>query len=202
MTRNGKLLDGLRSELTPIENHLIDGFLDGRVSRRELLRHGSLLGLSLPFLGRVALAAGFGAAPTVARAIPQPGATIRIASPTPPGAVDPVLGSYPVPRPRRCGARAPAGRHRSSSSTRSSGRAGCPRTARTCRRSSRSRPPPRRIASDVRMVAAVAAMDARPKATESPFWPAVRLRRWKALNLGRAEAGILPDRPGLVDILG
>ncbi|WP_027056446.1 ABC transporter substrate-binding protein [Mesorhizobium erdmanii] len=92
MTRNFSSLDGLRSGLTPVEHHLIDGYVDGRLSRREFLRHGSLLGLSLPFLGQVTLAAGFGAAPSVARANPQPGATIRIASPTPSGQV---LVSYP-----------------------------------------------------------------------------------------------------------
>ncbi|RWJ02278.1 MAG: ABC transporter substrate-binding protein [Mesorhizobium sp.] len=87
---NAKSLDGLRSGLTPIENHLIDSCVDGRVSRRELLRHGSLLGLSLPFLGRVALSAGFGAAPSIARATVQPGATIRVACDTPGSAIDPV----------------------------------------------------------------------------------------------------------------
>ncbi|EHR01022.1 ABC transporter substrate-binding protein [Bradyrhizobium sp. WSM471] len=93
MTRAITTLDDLRSGLTPLENHLIDGFVDGRVSRRELLRHGSLLGLSLPFLGRVALAAGFGVAPTAAGALPQPGATIRVACYPPSTAVDPVKAS-------------------------------------------------------------------------------------------------------------
>lgn len=95
MTRNVNLLDKLRSSLTPVENHLVDSYVDGRVSRRDLLRHGSLLGLSLPFLGRVALAAGFSAAPSVARANVQPGATIRVACAAPTGAIDPVLaGDY------------------------------------------------------------------------------------------------------------
>lgn len=90
MTRNTCLLDALRSDLTSVENHLIDGYVDGRVNRREFLRHGSLLGLSLPFLGQVTLAAGFGAAPSVARAATQPGATIRVACNAPTTAIDPV----------------------------------------------------------------------------------------------------------------
>ncbi|QOG23844.1 ABC transporter substrate-binding protein [Bradyrhizobium sp. SEMIA] len=95
MTRNPSLLDDLRRNLTPVENHLVDGYVDGRVCRREFLRHGSLLGLSLPFLGRIALAAGFGAAPSVARANVQPGATIRVACPAPDRAIDPILsGGY------------------------------------------------------------------------------------------------------------
>lgn len=92
MTLNASLLDGLRSGLTPLENHLVDGYIDGRVSRREFLRHGSLLGLSLPLLGRLTLAAGFGAAPSVVRANVQPGATIRVACPAPGTALDPVRG--------------------------------------------------------------------------------------------------------------
>lgn len=95
MTRNANLLDALRSGLTPLENHLIDGYVDGRVNRREFLRHGSLLGLSLPFLGRLTLAAGFGAAPSLARAAIQPGATIRVASNLPTAAIDPVKTGDP-----------------------------------------------------------------------------------------------------------
>ncbi|AZN98014.1 MAG: ABC transporter substrate-binding protein [Mesorhizobium sp.] len=95
MTRNASWLDNLRAGLTPPENHLIDGYVDGRVSRREFLRHGSLLGLSLPFLGRVGLATGLGAAPSVARAAGQPGATIRVACTAPEAEIDPVLvGDY------------------------------------------------------------------------------------------------------------
>lgn len=95
MTRNANGLDGLRSGLSPIENHLIDGYVDGRVSRRDFLRHGRLLGLSLPFLGGVTLAVGLGAAPSVARANVQPGATIRVACHGPGASIDPVLGGNP-----------------------------------------------------------------------------------------------------------
>ncbi|WP_027527306.1 ABC transporter substrate-binding protein [Bradyrhizobium sp. Ec3.3] len=93
MPRNSDLLSSLRSRLTPLENHLIDGYVDGRVNRREFLRHGSVLGLSLPLLGRLSLAAGLGAVPTMARAGVQPGATIRVGCATP-VSMDPVrLGS-------------------------------------------------------------------------------------------------------------
>ncbi|TPO05671.1 peptide ABC transporter substrate-binding protein, partial [Mesorhizobium sp. CU2] len=72
--KNYRILDLLRRGRTPLENHLIDGLVDGRISRREFVRHGSLLGLSLPLLGRIGMAAGFGAAPSLARA-GAPGAT-------------------------------------------------------------------------------------------------------------------------------
>ncbi|PZO82046.1 MAG: peptide ABC transporter substrate-binding protein [Mesorhizobium amorphae] len=84
------LLDLLRKNRSGIENHLIDGLVDGRVSRREFIRHGSLLGLSLPLLGQIGMAAGFGAMPGQAFALGAPGATIRVACSAPTGAIDPV----------------------------------------------------------------------------------------------------------------
>src|SRR4051812_27309189 len=88
--KNHRLIDLIRRGRSPIENHLIDGLVDGRVSRREFIRHGSLLGLSLPLLGRIGMAAGFGALPTLARAQGTPGGTIKVALSAPNGAVDPV----------------------------------------------------------------------------------------------------------------
>jgi len=83
-----KRLDALRRGRSEHENHLIDGFVSGRVSRREFMRYGSVLGLSLPYLGSVAAAVGFAATPRVARA--AAGGTIRIAQNVPAGAIDPV----------------------------------------------------------------------------------------------------------------
>jgi peptide/nickel transport system substrate-binding protein len=88
--KNYKILDILRRGRTDLENHLIDGLVDGRVSRREFIRHGSLLGLSLPFLGSVGFAAGVGGMPSLARAQGAPGATIRVASSVPTAAIEPV----------------------------------------------------------------------------------------------------------------
>ncbi|CAN7198102.1 ABC transporter substrate-binding protein [Phyllobacterium sp. LjRoot231] len=88
--KNYKILDMLRRGRTDLENHLIDGRVDGRVSRREFIQHGSLLGLSLPFLGSVGFAAGVGGMPSLARAQGTPGATIRVASSVPAAAIEPV----------------------------------------------------------------------------------------------------------------
>ncbi|PBB29684.1 ABC transporter substrate-binding protein [Mesorhizobium sp. WSM3868] len=90
MSKNYRILDLLRRNRSPLENHLIDGLVDGRVSRREFVRHGSLLGLSLPLLGRIGMAAGLGGMPSLARAQGAPGATIRVAYNVPSGAIDPV----------------------------------------------------------------------------------------------------------------
>jgi len=84
-----RLLDLLRCSRTPHENHLIDGLVDGRVSRREFLRYGSVLGLSLPLLGQIGAAAGLGLMPGSARAQAAGGA-LRVAVDTPTGAIDPV----------------------------------------------------------------------------------------------------------------
>ncbi|UVK44237.1 ABC transporter substrate-binding protein [Mesorhizobium sp. AR07] len=90
MSKNYHILDLIRRNRSPLENHLIDGLVDGRVSRREFIRHGSLLGLSLPLLGRIGMAAGLGGMPSLARAQGAPGATIRVASSVPAATIDPV----------------------------------------------------------------------------------------------------------------
>ena len=89
MPINFKRLDALRRGRSEHENHLIDGLVAGRVSRREFMRHGSVLGLSLPFLGSVATAVGFATTPRPARAA-TPGGTLRVAQNVPAASVDPV----------------------------------------------------------------------------------------------------------------
>ena len=89
MAINYRILDALRRGRTAHENHLIDGLVAGRVSRRDFMRHGSVLGLSLPFLGGVATAVGYAMTPRAARAA-TPGGTIRIAQNVPAASVDPV----------------------------------------------------------------------------------------------------------------
>ena len=90
MTDQFKQFDALRRRLGAIDNDLIDELLAGRLDRRSFLRHGTMLGLSLPLLGSMASIAGLGAFPTPARAQGKPGATIRVAIANPAGAVDPV----------------------------------------------------------------------------------------------------------------
>lgn len=89
MARNRRLLDALRRGRSAYENHLIDGLVDGRVSRREFLRHGSVLGLSMPLMGRILGVAGMGlgASALPARAA---GGTLRVAQTVPAASIDPV----------------------------------------------------------------------------------------------------------------
>src|SRR5258708_31368896 len=51
-------LDQLRAGQGEIANHIIDEFAAGRLSRRDFLRRGTVVGLSLPILGGVLAACG------------------------------------------------------------------------------------------------------------------------------------------------
>lgn len=90
MTEISNRFSRLRGSLGALENDLIDELESGRIDRRTFLRHGSMLGLSVPLLGGMAASAGLIAAPTQARAQVKPGATIRVAAVTPAGVIDPV----------------------------------------------------------------------------------------------------------------
>jgi peptide/nickel transport system substrate-binding protein len=79
-------LEALRRDAGELGNHAIDEYLAQRVTRRELLRYASVMGLS-----GMAVAIGGLALPQRARAqTPGGGATIRVAHLTPAGAVDPL----------------------------------------------------------------------------------------------------------------
>ena len=88
MRHSPRFLDRLRREAGDLENHVVDEFLAGRLDRRGLLREGGRFGLALPLLGGLlGVANPFG---TALAQTGKPGATIRVASPTPAGAVEPV----------------------------------------------------------------------------------------------------------------
>ncbi len=89
MTFDRKAADSLRFVGTEMEAHLVDGYVAGRVSRREFLRHGSVLGLSLPTLMRIA-GAGLGTMPMFGTARAAPGGIIRVAQKVPSAVVEPV----------------------------------------------------------------------------------------------------------------
>jgi peptide/nickel transport system substrate-binding protein len=89
MTIDYKLLDLLRKGRSEHENNLIDGLAAGQVSRRDFLRFGSVLGMSLPLLGGISGAVGLAGLPSLARA-QTPGGTIRVAQIVPAAAIEPV----------------------------------------------------------------------------------------------------------------
>jgi peptide/nickel transport system substrate-binding protein len=51
-------LGGLRAGRGPVEEHVIDEFVAGRLSRRDFVRRASLVGLSMPVIGGVLAACG------------------------------------------------------------------------------------------------------------------------------------------------
>ena len=92
MTKNIRLIDSFRGGFSDVENALVDEMLAGRVSRREFMRHGCVLGVGLPLLGSLAGVAGLGYTPGVLAA-GTPGGTFRAAVSMPDGAVDPITAN-------------------------------------------------------------------------------------------------------------
>ncbi|HET9720159.1 MAG TPA: ABC transporter substrate-binding protein [Solirubrobacteraceae bacterium] len=94
MIRRNQELDQLRQGRTELENHYIDELVAGRVSRRDFLRRGSLIGMSTPLLGAVLAACGSSSPSTStgggSSAKPKSGGTLRVAITQPAAAVNPL----------------------------------------------------------------------------------------------------------------
>jgi peptide/nickel transport system substrate-binding protein len=90
-------LDQLRQGRSELENHYIDELVAGNVSRRDFIRRGSTIGMSMPLLGAILAACGSsssksssGGAANTSAGTPTKGGTLRIASVTPAAAVNPL----------------------------------------------------------------------------------------------------------------
>src|SRR6266699_6572811 len=98
MTRNidNNRLGQLRQGQGEIANHIIDEFAAGRLSRRDFIRRGSVVGLSVPLLGSVLAACGSSGSSSAtpgtssSTAAGKPGAVIKAGIVTPTGAINPV----------------------------------------------------------------------------------------------------------------
>lgn len=82
-------LDAYRKSAGELENELIDEYRSGALSRRELLRRGSVLGMSVPVLSLVAGVPLATAAPR--RAERSTAGTLRIGAPPADGSLEPPL---------------------------------------------------------------------------------------------------------------
>ncbi|MHB1595825.1 MAG: ABC transporter substrate-binding protein [Streptosporangiaceae bacterium] len=84
-------LDRLRDGQSEIANHVIDEYVAGRISRRELLRRGSVVGISIPVLGGILAACG-GSSPSGSTGGSAGGAnaTIRAGIGAPTSQINPV----------------------------------------------------------------------------------------------------------------
>ena len=84
-------LDQIREGQGEIANHIIDEYVAGRLSRRDLLRRGALVGISLPVLGAVITACGSSSSsPSTSSSPGAAGATIKVGIVVPTGAINPV----------------------------------------------------------------------------------------------------------------
>jgi peptide/nickel transport system substrate-binding protein len=97
MRRSNSELDQLRQGRSELENHYIDELVAGNVSRREFLRRGSTIGMSMPLLGAILAACGSsssksaaGSASNSSGGTPTKGGTLRVAGVTPAAAVNPL----------------------------------------------------------------------------------------------------------------
>jgi peptide/nickel transport system substrate-binding protein len=92
---NGRL-DHLRAGQGVVENHVIDEFVAGRLSRRDFLRRGAVVGISVPVLGAVLSACGSSSSPAPAAstsssaAAGAAGATIKAGIVVPTAAINPL----------------------------------------------------------------------------------------------------------------
>ena len=62
MSRNqtNRRVDSIRAQSSELENHLIDEYSSGQLSRREFVRRGTVIGMSLSAVGFLASACGTG----------------------------------------------------------------------------------------------------------------------------------------------
>jgi len=87
-------LDDLRSGQGPVQEHVIDEFVAGRLSRRDFIRRGTMIGLSMPVLGGILAACGGSSSTpsTSGSAAPagQAGANIKAGILVPAAAINPI----------------------------------------------------------------------------------------------------------------
>jgi peptide/nickel transport system substrate-binding protein len=90
---NHERLDNLRRGRGPIQEHVIDEFLAGNLSRRDFLKKGTAFGLSLPVLGGILEANGLPGLrrrPATAPSARASSATIRAGIIVPASAINPI----------------------------------------------------------------------------------------------------------------
>ena len=97
MDETQRRVDEIRRERSELENHIIDQYVEGKITRKELLRRGSVVGMSIPILSFIATACGGDEAAstgttggTTAGNV-QPGGTVRVAIIQPTTAPNPLL---------------------------------------------------------------------------------------------------------------
>jgi peptide/nickel transport system substrate-binding protein len=95
VTTNNRMLDRIRADRSELENNCIDEFVSGRLSRRDFIRRGGVLGLSATTLGAVLAACGgannvSSSSSSGAAAPAKKGGTLKVACQVPAAAVNPI----------------------------------------------------------------------------------------------------------------
>jgi peptide/nickel transport system substrate-binding protein len=84
-------LSRLRQGQGDIANHVIDEFAAGRISRRDFIRRGTIVGISMPLLGAIVSACGSSSSSSpAAKSSGQAGATIKAGIVVPAAAINPL----------------------------------------------------------------------------------------------------------------
>jgi peptide/nickel transport system substrate-binding protein len=98
-----RLLDRLRRNSSELEVAHVEAFAQGRISRRQFLTMGSVIGLSIPFMNDIMNATADSATKPKPSKVPagiKAGGILRVANQKPSGPIDPVamdnLGAYTV----------------------------------------------------------------------------------------------------------
>lgn len=97
MDESKRRVDQIRAGRNEIENHVIDEYAAGKISRREFIRRGTVVGMSLPLLSFLASACGGGgggeAGPTSGgvQGKAKPGGTLRAGTTPPATKLNPLL---------------------------------------------------------------------------------------------------------------
>jgi peptide/nickel transport system substrate-binding protein len=97
MGEKDRRVDAIRYRSSEMENHLIDTYSAGKINRREFVRRGTVLGMSLSSIGFLASACGSGdsgggtTTETAEQAATvKPGGTVKVGVVTPAAAIDPI----------------------------------------------------------------------------------------------------------------
>jgi peptide/nickel transport system substrate-binding protein len=100
MDRDTRRLDGIRAQRTELENHVVDELVAGRLDRREFIRRGSVIGMSMTTMGALLSACGgandnLGSTTseqggTPATGEPTRGGRLKISTQVPTAAINPV----------------------------------------------------------------------------------------------------------------
>ncbi len=53
-------VDAIRKDRSELENHIIDEYSAGKITRREFVRRGTVVGMSIPLVSFLAAACGGG----------------------------------------------------------------------------------------------------------------------------------------------